>query len=68
MLINQYFDLLTRYFEMIWTEPWWDGRRELLVQQMETMWPTLDEDQQNAAIEYNNKLYREFSSQFLKKI
>jgi hypothetical protein len=55
---NPYLALLDRYDAMIRREPWWDGRREALVREMDAMWARMSERQRKEALAYAEALYR----------
>ncbi len=52
-----YCALLDRYDTMIRNEPWWDGRREKLVAEMDRVWVRLNETARNQAIAHSQWLY-----------
>ena len=57
--MNPYLPLLDRYRAMVHLEPWWDGRREALVAEMDRAWAKLSRAQQQQALAYARKLYEE---------
>lgn len=57
--MRDYFDLLDKYFHMIFQETWWDGRRDQLVKEMDKIWDRLSSLEKEKCLEYNKILYME---------
>ena len=55
--LEQYRKLLDRYHVMIFTESWWDGRREKLVDTMDKLWECLSNHDRELVLQYATELY-----------
>jgi hypothetical protein len=54
---ERYGVLLARYYQMIWQEPWHDGRREALVRQMDPLWEDMTAQQRSQVMAESHRLY-----------
>ena len=54
---DDYFRLLARYHAMVRGEPWWDGRRDDLVREMDAAWLRLNAQGREDAMVYAHELY-----------
>jgi hypothetical protein len=55
-VLLHYLNLLTLYDKIIWEQPWWDGRRDALVAQMDPCWPRLSKQEQQEALAHAERL------------
>lgn len=57
--VNRYNLLLNEYLRMIDSgDPWWDGRREALVERMNKVWNSMKEKERQEAMRYVHLLYQ----------
>lgn len=58
--LEQYQALLCQYHEVISQPSWWDGRREVLVKDMDKVWAKLNDKQRDYLIrDYTKQLYEQ---------
>lgn len=56
-LLQKYLDLLLLYLKMVQEEPWWDGRREPLANEMAGLVKQMPEHDQKIVVQIQRDFY-----------